>query len=112
MSFIKGKLNSIDTKLYMVGMYEHYYNINDYTKEDEDPFIKFKFNECEDVTQNSLFDEVVDKYIVNNIYNTFGITFQDFINLPGDVIKKLIDRKNVYESKKSSISNEIERELK
>mgnify|MGYP001626175339 CR=1 FL=1 len=89
-----------------VGLYNHFNNNN------SRPIASVAMHPEEDTIRNSLLEFSIKKFAVSNIYQTFGLNYEEFIQLPSYVCKIMIETAFEELRKKSKVAQSVEEEFK
>jgi hypothetical protein len=69
------------------------------------------FHPCEDVNNGSMLQLAMEKYIDNNIYDLFHLSFLEFMNLPTDITAMMHDLATKAQEKKAEELRAVEAKL-
>lgn len=107
------KLNCVDANMLLYDMYEVNYKIfNHIGASKKRPLSSVALHEAEDNTLTSNLYEAIDTYQKNGIKEIFGLSLNEYLDLPTEICIKLLETASQEYSKKSSVINGLENDLK
>lgn len=107
------KLNCVDANMLLYDMYEVNYKIfNHIGASKKRPLSSVALHDAEDNTTTSNLYEAIDTYQKNGIKEIFGLSLNEYLDLPTEICIKLLESASTEYSKKSSVINGLEKDLK
>lgn len=106
------KYNSVDSQIVLNEFYETLLKIyNHYSGDNKRPLASVALHPEEDVIKNSLLEDSIKTFYLRNIKDTFGINYLEFINLPRYICDIMSEVGKEMLKKKSTIAEDVQREL-
>lgn len=106
------RLNSVDAKIFMQDMYETFYGIyNHLDQNNKNPLASVMLHPSEDISAGSYLEDSIRLYISRGIKDLYGLNFVEFMNLPRDIIRLLLDISSEEASRKSAAISQIESQM-
>jgi hypothetical protein len=107
------KLSSVDADMVLYDMYEVNYKIfNHIGASKKRPLSSVAMHDAEENTITSNLYEAIDMYQKNGIKEIFGLSLTEYFDLPTEICIKLLESASSEYSKKSSVINGLENDLK
>jgi hypothetical protein len=107
--------NRVDAQIVLRELYEtHFgiYNHADPVLNKDRPFSSVAYHPCESINDFTLMEDRMRNYINFGIYETFHMTFQEYLSFPFDWIETLNKIAQESLGHKGNIIGDVERELK
>ena len=106
------RLNSVDSKIFLQDMYETFYGIyNHLDQNNKNPLASVMLHSSEDISAGSYLEDSIRLYISRGIKDLYGLNFVEFMNLPRDIIRLLLDISSEEASRKSVAISQIESQM-
>ena len=107
------KTNLVNARLILSEYYEFKTNIYNHVKPTfNNPLAAVSFHDAEDITNGSLLEEAVKKYVKHDIQRIFGLNLEEYLSMPLD-ITILLERVSSQELRnKNNALDKIESDLK
>jgi hypothetical protein len=106
------RLNSVDAKIFLQDMYETFYGIyNHLDRNNKNPLATVMLHPSEDISAGSYLEDSIRLYISRGIKDLYGLNFIEFLNLPRDIIRLLLDISSEEASRKSAAISQIESQM-
>jgi len=110
------RLVGVNKKIALQDLYETEFGIFNHLDGVDRPLASVAFFECEDFTSNSKLGDVASEFITKEIYNFYGISLLDFLDLPratSEVLLKVADDHFALKKKaRDAAEDEFGKELK
>ena len=93
-------------------MYETFYGIyNHLDQNNKNPLASVMLHSSEDISAGSYLEDSIRLYISRGIKDLYGLNFVEFMNLPRDIIRLLLDISSEEASRKSVAISQIESQM-
>jgi len=94
----------------MVDFYSNVYNhVSGSVKR---PLASVAFFKERDINKGSLLEQTIDTFVSRNIYETFGISYLEYMRLPSDICRMLTERALKALEEKNKMAEGVNRDLK
>lgn len=88
-------LKSTDVALLLLDRYETAYGIHNHDNDDPSrPLAVIAMHRCEDPSEGCLLYERIEQFAELKVGKYFNISFPDFMDLPSDICKKILETAN------------------
>lgn len=106
------KLSSIEAAIFMNEVYETKFGIhNHFNGPNRKPLDSVTLHRTEENGQTSALDEAFDVYISNGIKDVFGMSLSEYLSLPSEICKSLVEKAGAVTRKKTQLLSDLESKL-
>ncbi len=107
-------LCNTDVKIVLRDLYEEYYGIYPHISKHNKsrPLASVAMHPCENKTDNSLLEEALNNYVKANIFEFFGLNWNEFISQPREVNELMLKIADKKMSEKTNSAEDVENKLR
>lgn len=106
------KLSSVKAAVFMNEVYETTFGIyNHFTGPNRKPLDSVTLHPTEENGITSALDESFDIYTANGIKDVFGLSLSEFLKLPSEICKSLVEKAGIITRQKATVLAGIEAKL-
>lgn len=105
------QLNNVDAKIFLQDMYETFYGICNHLDPNKNALVSVMLHPAEDINAGSFLEDSMRLYISRGIKDIYGLNFIEFMELPRDIIRMMLDISSEENSRKAAAISQIEANL-
>lgn len=105
------RLNNVDAKIFLQDMYETFYGICNHLDPNKNALASVMLHPAEDINAGSFLEDSMRLYISRGIKDIYGLNFIEFMELPRDIIRMMLDISSEENSRKAAAISQIEANL-
>lgn len=105
------RLNNVDAKIFLQDMYETFYGVCNHLDPHKNPLASVMLHPAEDINTGSYLEDSMRLYISRGIKDTYGLNFIEFMSLPRDIIRMMMEIASEENSRKATVISQIEQEI-
>ncbi len=105
------RFNNVDAKIFLQDMYETFYGICNHLDPHKNALVSVMLHPAEDINAGSFLEDSMRLYISRGIKDIYGLNFIEFMELPRDIIRMMLDIASEESSRKAAAISQIEANL-